>query len=268
MEKKFVKVPFDVEMAKRISDGEVDGRIVTRGGRAVRIICWDAKNDNKNYIVALIDCGNGEIILTCNEKGCQIKDLKGEDDLILEIPEYMTFKDGDIIYCESEYGRGQYCKWVAILKGEVDESAGEPYYNEYVSLIIEASEDTGKLEYDEYSDNIDLIRKAVPSEAERLIVALKDDTKEQAKRLLKFFFSEDSNDEEVGKKFELNRFDRVLVRDSEVDEWNIDFFGYYKDEQYYCTGGGRFLECLPYNDRTAHLVGTTDNYNEDEEAME
>ena len=265
MEKKFVKVPFDKVTAKRIADYEIDGKIVTRDERNARIVCWDKKNIDYP-IIALIDCqdDNTERIGKYTVNGQYAKGCNGRNDLLLYIPEYMTFKDGDIIYCEFAKSNGDYYKWVAILKGEVDESAGEPYYIEYVSLIIEASEDTGKLEYDDYSDNIDLIRKAVPSEVERLIVALKNDPKERAKKLLKKFFPEHSNDEEEGKEFELNRFDRVLVRDSEVDEWNIDFFGYYKDEQYYCTGGGRFLECLPYNDRTAHLVGTTDNYEEDE----
>ena len=40
---KLVRVPFDVEMAKKISDNDIEGRIETRDGRSVRIICWDAK---------------------------------------------------------------------------------------------------------------------------------------------------------------------------------------------------------------------------------
>lgn len=264
MEKKFVRVPFDVEMAKRISDGGVDGRIVTGSGKHVRIVCWDMRRGCYS-ILALIECANSEEPC-CFDNSGKTKIIEGW--LELEVPEYMTYKDGDIIYCESKYGRGQYCKWVAILKGEVDESAGEPYYNEYVSLIIKASEDTGKLEYDDYSDNIDLIRKATQSEIAQLIEALKNDKEDHAKRLLKEFFPEHSNVEKIGKKFELKPFDKVLCRDHDTDIWWADFYSHMtKRGRYHCIGL-TWQYCIPYNDRTAHLLGTTDNYNEDEKAME
>lgn len=41
METKYVKVPFEVELAKKITNGEVEGRIVTRGGRSARVVCYD-----------------------------------------------------------------------------------------------------------------------------------------------------------------------------------------------------------------------------------
>ena len=55
-----IRVPFEVELAKRIQNGECEGRIVTRDGRRVRIVCWDRK-DVEFPIVALIDnAKNGE----------------------------------------------------------------------------------------------------------------------------------------------------------------------------------------------------------------
>ena len=58
MEKKFVKVPFKAELAKKIINGEVDGRIVTRDGRNVRILCFDRKG-SALPIIALVEikCG-------------------------------------------------------------------------------------------------------------------------------------------------------------------------------------------------------------------
>ena len=35
METKYVRVPFDIEMAKKITNGKVEGRVVTRDGRSV-----------------------------------------------------------------------------------------------------------------------------------------------------------------------------------------------------------------------------------------
>jgi hypothetical protein len=41
MEHKLVKVPFDVELAKKITNKECEGKIVTRSGRSARIVCFD-----------------------------------------------------------------------------------------------------------------------------------------------------------------------------------------------------------------------------------
>ena len=57
---------------------------------------------------------------------------------------------------------------------------------------------------------------------------------------------------------ELKPFDKVVVRCSEADRWSIDFFSYKVHNGYICTGDAWFGYCLPYNDETAHLLGTTD----------
>lgn len=57
MENKMVRVPFDVEMANKITNGEVNGNIVTRNGRNARVICFDAHSDDN--IVALIEDEKG-----------------------------------------------------------------------------------------------------------------------------------------------------------------------------------------------------------------
>ena len=59
---------------------------------------------------------------------------------------------------------------------------------------------------------------------------------------------------------ELKPFDKVVVRCSEADRWSIDFFSYKVHNGYICTGDAWFGYCLPYNDETAHLLGTTDEW--------
>ena len=59
---------------------------------------------------------------------------------------------------------------------------------------------------------------------------------------------------------ELKPFDKVVVRCSEADRWSIDFFSYKVHNGYICTGDAWFGYCLPYNDETAHLLGTTDDW--------
>jgi len=63
-------------------------------------------------------------------------------------------------------------------------------------------------------------------------------------------------------------FDRTVERckdDDEVGEWTVGIFSHYSKENTcypYRTLCGFANECLPYNERTAKLIGTTDDYEE------
>ena len=58
----------------------------------------------------------------------------------------------------------------------------------------------------------------------------------------------------------LQPFDKVLVRDSSVYEWRCALYSHTKEnEEYkYVTLDCNWKCCIPYNDDTKHLVGTTD----------
>ena len=59
----------------------------------------------------------------------------------------------------------------------------------------------------------------------------------------------------------LKPFDRVLVRDNnDTENWSCDFFSYIgeSDVYKYISIKSGFKQCIPYNDETKHLVGTTD----------
>ena len=64
---------------------------------------------------------------------------------------------------------------------------------------------------------------------------------------------------DLKQKCEFKPFDKVVVRCSEADRWSIDFFSYKVSNGYICTGDAWFGYCLPYNEETAKLVGTTNN---------
>ena len=57
----------------------------------------------------------------------------------------------------------------------------------------------------------------------------------------------------------LNPFDRVLVRDSRDEKWRCDFFSYIRDYAAfpYVSIATCYKFCIPYNNDTKHLVGTT-----------
>lgn len=86
----YKKIPLDIELAKKITNGEVKGRIVTRDGRQVRIICFD--KEGYYPIVALVKnpCGV-ENTYSYNKEGREFDIGMSLSDLFLEVPTY--YKD-------------------------------------------------------------------------------------------------------------------------------------------------------------------------------
>lgn len=64
------------------------------------------------------------------------------------------------------------------------------------------------------------------------------------------------------KKCEFKVFQKVLVRELSVDEWIPNFyFKRYKDgHKHVMVCGDIYNQCIPYNDSTKHLLGTTDEW--------
>ncbi len=63
---------------------------------------------------------------------------------------------------------------------------------------------------------------------------------------------------------EFQPFDKVLVRDHDGQKWIPTLFGFFRqdgDEKYpYITMHGAYNYCIPYNEKTKHLLGTTEPY--------
>lgn len=101
---KFKKVPFNLELAKKITNKDVKGRIVTRDGLQARIICFDFKHcGSKNNIIALIDCGDYELASKYDSNG-KVKVMQDEYDLHIEVPTY-----------HKDYSNFKPCKWQPCL---------------------------------------------------------------------------------------------------------------------------------------------------------
>lgn len=124
----FKKVPFDLELAKKITNKEFKGHIVTRDGRQARIVCFD--RIGRYPIVCLVMTTDGkEIFYSYSENGHENNSYESSLDLRLEVPTY--YKD---------YSDFKPCKWqpclvrdsisdnwiVRVCKG-ID-SYGEPFF--------------------------------------------------------------------------------------------------------------------------------------------
>ena len=59
----------------------------------------------------------------------------------------------------------------------------------------------------------------------------------------------------------LKPFDKVIAKDSATSSWRCDLFSYIikhnTNYPYRCVGNS-YIYCIPYNDETKHLVGTTE----------
>lgn len=58
----------------------------------------------------------------------------------------------------------------------------------------------------------------------------------------------------------LNAFDRVLVRNYKTTKWRCDHFSHFDGSNYipYIASCCSYIFCVPYNEETKHLVGTTE----------
>ena len=252
-----ITIPFDVELAKEIQAGTKPGKITSRGGRDARIVCWDRKAYTNYHIVALLDTPKFEVVTSHTETG--ESESYNEYNLILQVPEWTQYKDGDVLACEVDNGGGEYYKWFSILKGEVELMFDNINFNSYVSYDHETSYNAGELTYDEHTDNIDTIRLATEEEKQQLIDALKQSTDPRAKEYLKRFFG--IEEKEVSEQ-KLDFLQPVLVRANPSYQWLYGNFTHMSGELHFVSGGIGYKYCIPYTEQTKHLLGTTYNWEE------
>lgn len=130
---RFKKIPFDLELAKKITDKEVKGRIVNGDGNEARIICWDKKCDCRKYpIIALVDSSDGEHIHTFTEGGIESIGFKTFRDLHLEVPtyykDYSNFKPQKYQPCLVRIGED--CLWGIQVYSHTDYQGKKLFYDD------------------------------------------------------------------------------------------------------------------------------------------
>lgn len=76
------RIPFKISVAKDIQDKKIEGKIVTRQGNDVRIICWDAKGCPP--IVALVTEKDKEYLFSYYENGNLFTKYNSNYDLFIE----------------------------------------------------------------------------------------------------------------------------------------------------------------------------------------
>lgn len=155
----------------------------------------------------------------------------------LEIEKQTEFKDGDIVALVVRK-----CTHIAIFQSRQEAYIGfHAVLCQNDELLLEEPfrEDVGDIE----------LRLATDSEKQQLFDALAKEGKR--------WDSDKKAIVDLKPKVELKPFDKVLVRDFGSQAWQVSLFGYKDSDFYYCCNGCGWNQCIPYNEETAHLLGTT-----------
>ena len=89
---------------------------------------------------------------------------------------------------------------------------------------------------------------------------------EKAKSIPPYLDNERESKPNNLKKHQFKPFDKVLVRNTEKQIWKPNFYSFegYNSSGYVCTNDMKYAQCIPYNEQTAHLLGTCKPYEEPE----
>ena len=150
------------------------------------------------------------------------------------------FKRGDVVWCEDDM--------YAIFEGWANDD-----YTKF-NTTIDFYEFGASFDKEMVCDT-DLFVKA--SDEERAVFIA------NAERTLKGKYNPDTlKVEPVKPTCPLKPFDKVLVRDTDEQAWCANYFSHYKNDPdyFYVCINGSYHYCIPYNEHTAHLLGTTDPY--------
>ena len=153
------------------------------------------------------------------------------------------FKDGDVLFVKC-YDSA----FIEIFK--YSKNNGDLYDRASLDTTNQILDISGR--YRIGKDEITEIRLATEAEKQQLFSALEKEGKA--------WDSDKKAIVDLKPKVKLKPFDKVVVRCSKADKWSIDFFSYKVHNGYICTGDAWFGYCLPYNEETSHLLGTTDDW--------
>ena len=171
----------------------------------------------------------------------------------LEIEKQPKFKDGDILYVKTKLG-SEY-----IMINKLSEEVKTAFY-------VACNLSSKKIYWNQIhsvcrDEEIGILRKVTDYEKSQLFEAL-------AKKGKVWDAGKKQIVDLKQKVDELKPFDKVLVRDYLEDKWMPNFFSCYdgtSEYKYGCIAGNSdnvvFSKyCIPYNEETKHLLGTTDEW--------
>ena len=162
------------------------------------------------------------------------------------------FKDGDIVFVESSFIGIHTKSMIAIFNKDIDNC-----YEFYFALCNEdydAATTLRILPIMLKETQVEYIRLATNLEKQQLFSALEKEGKRWNPVTKQI--------EDLPKKCEFKPMDWCLMRDKK-ETWKLCQFSFFDGDYeapYNAVGGNWFDECIPYNEETKHLLGTTDEW--------
>ena len=163
----------------------------------------------------------------------------------LKIEKQLEFKNGDVLFVKCD-------KQDFIEIFNYSKKNGDLYDHASLDTATQDLDISGK--YKIGKDEIVEIRIATEEEKQQLFSALAKEGKA--------WDSEKKKVVRLKPKWTPKPFDRVITRNTADDVWTANIFSHMDSHGEYvtiaCVGG--YTYCLPYNEETAKLIGTTDNW--------
>lgn len=163
------------------------------------------------------------------------------DTFEIEKPE---LKDGNIAF--ADYGNRQN---VFIVSDKTDLSEG---YSSFISLNLSSLTLSMGCRTSFFKKDLCKLRLATEEEKQQLFDALAKEGKAWDAKKKQIV--------DLKPKCEFKPFDKVLSRRCSEDYWVLNFYSHKTDYYHVCIDGSSNLDCIPYNEETAHLLGTTDEW--------
>lgn len=239
---KTVTIPFDLELAKKIQNGEMEGEIVDRAGIKYEILKYDAKGISPLICVYFDEKQDISLARSFTTDGKHIG-CSSYYDLQLELPWYLTYEDGQYVTMETKD-----FTYVLIYNFYMKERINPVHYHVFFNTTDK------DLHFNSCCDDgleVEVIRPSLLSEIELMHDLLRQDGKKWNPE------TKQVEDMEKEPEHEFKPFDRILARDDNRGYWRPEFFSY-KDEEgnTCCCGGVRYVTAIPY-EGNEHLAMTT-----------
>lgn len=240
-------IPFDLEFARKIKNGEVEGSVLMNDAEMEFV--YEVETKEHIYCLLFVRKEEGVINSVCATKEGR---TVGGNILKLKVEAGAYFKKGDILI--STLGNPFIYNGIINREGDMGCIYGISAYGEITSEEVPIwtsvrSEDKSKY-----------VRLATEEEKKSFTERIANTESFEKTEIIKKYLSKYEYLLDEQKKCDFKPFDQVLVRASNLGNWNLHLFARVREEEYKyeCLGGLRYKECIPYQGNE-HLLGTNKN---------
>lgn len=249
-------VPFDLNTARKIKSGEIEGSVLI-GNIKIEFV-YESKDcaDRYNLLFVKKDESGISAIYADTEGRTFFNNV-----LELEVEAGAYFKKGDVLI--STLGNPFIYNGIINREGDMGCIYGISAYGEITSEEVPiwtsvCGEDKSKY-----------VRLATEEEKKSFAERIANTENLKKAGIIKQYLSEYEYLLTKEKKCDFKPFDQVLVRASNLGNWNLHLFARVREEEYKyeCLGGLRYKECIPYQGNE-HLLGTNPSEEDKKESTD